>query len=214
MAKPKKYRTWSRRIECNILACYTRANKYDIAEGLDWYQRAHEECRILAARYQLTLEQAAGVVAAISPGKNWGLNILDAETLIDAYQHGARGRKLPNVSSYGWRNVFKSERILAGHSPLDILPITGPKVRAFYLCMLNPCESSEVCIDRHAQALALAYTGAELRAVHAGAQYEYFALHYRRLAERLGLLPHQLQAICWVTWRRLSGVLAQQDIPF
>jgi hypothetical protein len=220
MARVKKHARWSRRLERNILAVYTRASEYDRAEGLEWYAHAHDEALRIADTYHLSLEAACGVIAAISPGKQWGLNVIDAEALIRAFQSGARGYKLPALSPYGGANIRKAESILLGSDPLEVLPETGPKVRAFYLCILDPRECREVVIDRHAKGLAVNRSGvrgatdSEFAVVRAGSEYTQLAWHYRVIAERLGLIPHQLQAICWVTWRRLQGNLDQQDLPF
>jgi hypothetical protein len=216
----KKHSRWSRRLERNILAVHTRASEYDRADGLEWYAHAHSEALRIAEVYGLPLAQAAGAIAAISPGKNWGLNVLDAEELIRAFQRGARGRRLPALSPYGGANIRKCERILEGEAPLAVLPETGPKVRAFYLCILAPRTCQEVVIDRHAKGLAVNRPGVKgatedsAAVVRAGAEYQSLARHYRVIAGRLGLLPHQLQAICWVTWQRLQGNLAQYDLPF
>lgn len=204
----KKSKTWSRRLERNILRVYELANDLDRADGLRWYASAHEQAILTADRNGITLEQSAGVIAAISPGLQWGLNVMQAESLIRAYLAHA---ELPMVGVYGRKNVDKAIRILEGEAPLEVLPLTGPKVRAFYACILNPQTSTEVCVDRHAKCLALGLRGTRKGAASSNkdaivqpAQYPYYAWHYRKLAERLGLVPHQLQAITWVAWRRTA----------
>ena len=32
-------------------------------------------------------------------------------------------------------------------------------------------------------------------------------------AEKQRCLPNQFQSVCWTTWRRLNGVLEQEDLP-
>jgi len=162
------------------------------------------------------LEQAVGVIAALSPGLNWGLNLLQAEEFIREWAKGTRGNKLPIVGVYGYRNVKKSIRILDGERPLDVLG--GDKVRSFYANILDP-TGMEVTIDRHAKGLALRSNSvkgatAEADGIVTPAEYPYYAKHYVKIADRLGLIPNQLQAICWVTWRRLKGNMEQNDLPF
>jgi len=72
---------------------------------------------------------------------------------------------------------------------------------------------------RHAKGLAIRSNSAkgataEIDAIVTNAEYPYYAMHYVKLADRLGLIPNQLQAICWVTWRRLKGNIEQNDLPF
>ena len=124
MSRPsssKRYRQWSRRIERNLLACWTRANEFDRAEGMHWYQSANDDARIISEKYNIPLESVLGVIAALSPGNSWGKNLLDAEVLISEWSKGYRGNKLPLVGTYGRRNRIKSEKILGGKDPLEIL---------------------------------------------------------------------------------------------
>jgi len=161
----------------------------------------------------VTLEQAAGVIASLSPGCQWGRNLQDADQLIAAH---VAWKRLPNVGSYGRRNIVKARKILDGDSPFDVLPETGPKTRAFYSLIVNPANATTVCIDRHAKAVAVnrVGSGVDRTNVVRASEYEFYAWHYRAIAERLGLLSHQLQAVTWVCWRRLHGNLDQTDLPF
>lgn len=213
----KKHIGWSKRIERNILSVYVRANEYDREEGMHWYTNARSSAEVMAHKYRVNVTTAIGVISALSPGRAWGMNLLEAEDFIKAYQKGNRGRDLPIVGTYGYRNIRKSLRILEGTSPLEVLG--GNKVRSFYQNILDPKGSSEVTIDRHAKGLAIrsnSVRGAtsEDDAIVSNSEYPFYAKHYVKLADRLGLIPNQLQAICWVTWRRLKGQLEQDDLPF
>ena len=216
MRARRKYNRYSQRIERNILSVYVRANEYDREEGLHWYANAHETAVVFSHKYGVSLQTVVGVIAALSPGRNWGMNLLEAEDFIREYNKGRRGKDLPIVGTYGYRNIRKTIAILEGKPPLDVLG--GNKVRSFYANILDP-KGMDVTIDRHAKGLAIrsnSVRGAtnELDANVTNAEYPYYAKHYVTLAERLGLIPNQLQAICWVTWRRLKGELNQTDLPF
>lgn len=206
--KPRRY---SIAIERRLLAAYNRANSYDISQGLTWYQTAHDTGVSMAQRYNLSVSQCLGVIAALSPGNEWSRNIQDAETLISYWHAGTRGRKLPVVGTYGRRNRNKAIAILEGDNPLDVLG--GPKVRAFYANMLNPSDPVPVTIDRHAKCCAYGLVSPE-NAIVKPSEYEYIARHFRKAARRVGLVPSTFQAVVWVTWRRLHGVLEQNDLPF
>ena len=207
MTPPKWTRKtpYSEAIERNLLACYYQALTDEQLSGRYWYRMANRTCRLIARQYGVRLSQAAGVLAALSPGREWSLNVQEAEGLISAWQSGARGKDLPLVGSYGRRNVEKAARILQGESPLSILG--GPKVRAFYQCVLNPRDLESVCIDRHAKCAAYNVVASEDSrwfVVRTEAEYEYLAEHYRKVAGIVGLKPMELQAIVWVTWKRLK----------
>lgn len=187
----------------NILSAYSQATPEERKQGLFWYQTAHNDAQAIAHKHGVTIEQAVGVISAISPGLEWGLNLLQADSFIGAFVKDG-GTKLPSVGVYGRKNRRKALNILFGEKPLSILPMTGPKTRAFYSCILDPQSSAEVCVDRHAKCLATNRTKDReaVSAVRAG-EYKNLVRAYSDLAEELGLISHQLQAITWVAWKRL-----------
>ncbi len=217
--KPKRFTRWSRRIERNILAVYFRSTDQDKLAGMTWYGDAHEVAVGLSLKHSTEVSRVVGVLAAISPGNNWGRNIMEADEFISAF---VRGYTLPSVGVYGRRNVAKARRILNGESPESVLHTkTGPKVWAFYSNILDPMNSQELTIDRHAKALAYnlpskrkGFASDDKLSIVGRVEYRYLVRHYRVIAERLGLVPHQLQAVTWVTWKRLQGRLEQSEIPF
>ncbi len=207
MAKRKRYNT--KRMEANIRLVYSQATDTERAEGLLWYQTAHNDAQAIADKYNVPLSHAVGVIAAISPSLSWGLNIIQASEFIGAFKGK---RKLPSVGVYGRKNPAKALRILNGENPLDVLPETGPKTRAFYRCIENPIESFAVVCDRHAKCLAhYRLTDREaFSVVRKGKEYNTLATCYAKVAEEVGLQPHQLQAITWLAWRRI----VTEEVPF
>ncbi len=200
MAK-RKAKTWSRKFETNILKVYNRATDAEREQGLYWYATANKDAQAIAERHNVPLKHVAGVIAALSPGLEWGLNLLQADELISAFK---TDKPRPSVGVYGKKNVNKAYEILQGQDPLTVLPKTGPKTRAFYSCIESPENSFQVTIDRHAKCLAYwRLTDREAISAVRPAEYEHLARHYNVISERLGLMPHQLQAITWVAWKRI-----------
>ena len=71
---------------------YVKATPQAIADARDWYPRAHQECvRILAETLEaypkstITLQDVAGVMAAMSPRQAWDQNIVSTSKVINAY---------------------------------------------------------------------------------------------------------------------------------
>ena len=200
----------SRKITNNLLALWESRTETDESEGLLWYARANRRGQELAVRHNVTLGQAIGVIAVLSPGCEWGKNLQYADELLAAWNSGKRGPDLPMVGVYGNKNLDKAKAILSGHSPTVVIPDSSKKVKAFYSCLINPAESQDVVIDRHAKCAALG-----LRSKKSGyasqdvtvrsAEYVYLARHYVKLADRFGLLPSQLQAVLWVSWKRVAA---------
>lgn len=187
-------------VERRLLKLYFSADALTVAHGANWYARQHKVCEELAHQYGIETEQACAVIAALSPGRAWELNVKDAESVIREYANGKRGRKLSLVGTYGWRNMTLAERVLSGNELIaDIL--LGPKVYAFFCCLLLPDVSTHVVIDRHAKQACLGDWKAENQVVK-NSEYDYFAGYYRRVAKKVGCLPLQAQAIIWIVYRR------------
>lgn len=203
MASPskKKTRISHKRMVTNIRDVFNSAAPQERLEGMNWYLKAHVEANAMATKYRIPTAQAVGVVAALSPGNVWERNLEHARLLINDFKAGLRGADLPLVGSYGRNNVTKSERILLGEDPRDVLG--GLKVRAFYECLLNPWNpaDSAVCIDRHAKSIAMGYRVLDKDASVSPKQYALISAAYRAAANELQLAPHQIQAITWVAWR-------------
>lgn len=163
--------------------------------GHGWYQSAHTVAYMMAHTTGISMEQACGVIAALSPACPWERNILDAWAL-------CKGNDSHAFTTYG-PNIEKGRRILAGESPLDVLG--GNKVRAFYSLLLNPADSTTVCVDRHAVKACTRrfWWGDKEPQQFLRSQYGRCANAYRHVAAVCGVLPHQVQATCWIVQRGL-----------
>ena len=191
----------------NIKAIHQLATPIEIAEGQAWYPTARTIARTLASRYDIHEAEAAGVIAALSPRNRWERNVQDAEALIAAYvAAGAEQAMLTKVCTFS-NNKAKAVRILEAGvlTDADVLNIlSGPKLREFYSCIRG---IADVCIDGHAFCI---WNGgrtvlADVPKIGVKLRREIKA-DYTQAANDLGLTPAALQAITWVTWRRLHGV--------
>lgn len=203
MASPskKKTRISQKRMVTNIRDVFNSAAPVERLEGMNWYLKAHVEANAMATKYRMPTASVVGVVAALSPGNSWERNIEHARLLINDFKAGLRGADLPLVGSYGRNNVVKSERILLGENPREVLG--GLKVRAFYECLLNPWNPKDgaVCIDRHAKSVAFGYRVADRDSTVTPKQYGLIAAAYKTVANELQVAAHVVQAVTWVAWR-------------
>jgi hypothetical protein len=179
--------------ENNVRKVYARATDADLAVGRNWYANAHEIAKEIAFG---NARIGAGVLAAISPMMGWKQNIATAKKMIQTLQFkGCLGN-----------SCRKAERICLGEDPWTVLQ--GNKVLAFFSNIVYPNQYGEVTIDRHAIAIALGRnaTNAEAQKLSNIKYYNEVADAYRNIAREVGLKPHELQAVCWVTWRREKGL--------
>jgi hypothetical protein len=173
-----------------ILATLDKATPEQREQGRAWYRQAHALAWTLAVRYGVSIEQAAGVIAALSPNVRWEKNVQYAEQFLSTAYAPTFGRSRRNA-----------ERIVLGEPVLDVL--TGPKERAFFRCIFDPERADAVCIDRHAHDLAVGerYGSSRKRLLERAGGYKRFSDAYALAARKAGLLASEIQAITWLAWR-------------
>lgn len=188
------------------------ASAADIEQGKNWYQRAYDlAVRFIHTYDGLTLGQAIGVIAALSPNNKWVRNCQDAESMIRLW-HVGQDPRTAKVCTFN-SNKDKAARILELESPdsetiQNIL--SGQKVVAFYRCISGYTDT--VCVDGHAYAIYLGervpttQTPSLGKALYAAITRSY-VLASERSVDTCGeyLTPAQVQAVTWVTYRRLLG---------
>lgn len=193
----------------NILTLYSQANQEEIEQGFNWYSEARQYCRQLACEYSLPLPIVASVLATLSPNCSWAMNKADCRRTIEAYKQGT-DFKYFRVATY-MRNKVKAWHIL--HDS-DLSQCRGQKVTAFRACILSP-YSRQVCIDSHAYCIAVGreYTTQSMPVIRPK-DYKAISMAYRTAASDLKMAAYRLQAIVWVTRRRLlNGTHNQFSLP-
>jgi len=184
-------------LERNITAYYFLATKKELANGCEWYRKAYWECARLGAQYNVPVDTVICIVAALSPRNRWSRNLIDAEQILI---HGENA----TVSTFN-TNKEKAVRILNGEAPLDVL--SGNKVRSFYNCVSSPsCYC--VCVDSHAYAVAAGF-GERIKVKSntiTDKVYQAVTQAYQAVAEQFNVLPLELQATTWLTYRRVHKI--------
>ncbi len=186
----------------NILSVYDMAELRHGVEGKLWYLQAHELVN--------GAEREAGILAALSPATNWERNITLFRDMVDT-----------NDCHHIYGNAIDKARLIRnGANPLEILG--GRKVRSFFYNILYPRRLGHVTVDRHAVSIALLGANPNKCSSRRTATipddeakgildrpggYIIVAAAYRSAARRVGLLPHELQAICWLVWRERYAYL-------
>lgn len=198
---PSRYSKLNPAITSRILRAYRAASPSDLEDGTTWYPRANEWCEELAREYGTTLEVVAGLTAVLSPGCPWERN--QGATTAALVAHKYKDALPSHISVYGYLAIDKAQRILNGVDPLDVL--SGPKVSAFYACLVAPTTSRAVVVDRHARCLALGLQRSDANGIVKGErEFIYLAQHYENAAVKLGVLPSTVQAVTWVHWRNTA----------
>ncbi len=171
--------------------------------GLFWYPTTHVDALASSVRYDLPLDVVVGVISALSPKLSWLRNVKAADRVISAYVNGEGRKSLTGTSVPCYRaNVDKAWNILRSGSARDYFVYeTGPKTFCFSDNILRPWASELVTVDRHAFRAWMADNNAGERLT--ARQYRLAAADFVTLASEYGVRPLQLQAIAWLTWKRL-----------
>lgn len=184
----------------HVTAVFREATAEQVLTGSDWYKEAHSVAEGLSERYGVTLEVAAGVIAALSPMQSWGANKNLAERFL-----AAGGLDSGYLSS----GLAKARAILEGLDPeVAFGTPTSRKTRAFYHSIVTSGITDSVCIDRHAYDIATDTRNTDAtRPSLAGKRYDEVARVYihaaRVLSAEFGeISPAQVQAVTWVAWRQ------------
>lgn len=188
-----------------ILGVYQLANAGERHYGARWYPDAFKVAQTLGGEFNLNAYTVAGVIAALSPRNKWERNIADAANIVRTYKAGGEIAALKcKVCTFN-NNKQKAVQILAedisDHQTLR-LTLKGPKLTEFYNCITGSLP--DVCIDGHAYSIWLgdrvALANVPKISTKLRAQIK---ADYIKAAAELGLTPSTVQAITWLTWRRL-----------
>jgi hypothetical protein len=188
----------------SILKVYKQSTIGERREGIWYWLQTRDRLEQVAMKNGISLRKVTGVFAALSPNNDEDGNYLDLKAMVDWYLAGGRD-DLPKIRSYPL-NREKAKKILLGRDPIDILK--GNKVRSYYLNCFGPVDPEPVCIDGH---MVSVWLGRRIllrskEATITTTRYNMVAEDIRFAAKSEGILPNQMQAICWLTWKRINNI--------
>lgn len=187
----------------NIRKVLDRAGAVEINEGRNAYFNYRRVCCGLAEYYGYPLEQTTAVFAALSPNNDYVGNLRSTASVLLAHRLGVPLEAV-RISTYNHCRD-RAWSYLNGTSFLET--VKGKKIRSFYHNLLNPMDSHYVTIDGHAFNI---WTGRRVSLktmARAKLNYDRVADDYRAVAASAGLLPSQLQAITWLTWKWIHNII-------
>jgi len=189
----------------NIVSVYNRSTPDEVREGKYWYSVAQQECLTIANQYSLPLHTVSGVTAALSPTNRWETNVQNSAEMCKIFVSGGDVTETRPSTYRTMRD--KAWGILSDMLPHDAVAsrLNGRKISAFHQCIMG---EDAVCIDGHAWCIAMDDRRPMQSVPSIGKQdYKLLCDAYRIAAARVGLPKgYQMQAITWVTWRRIHNV--------
>lgn len=201
-----------RKLVNSILRFFNEATPNEIREGLNWYNEAYQYCKELAERFLLPVQVVAGIIAAYSPQTGW----LENKRFTLSFLMNPSKRQKSLVQDEKARKIAGLNCENEIYNSLSINDAAF-KTKAFFLNILNPDIVTSVTIDRHAIAVCIQHPNKteslsdDYGKITKG-QYQFFEKAYVIAAEKLDILPQQLQAITWTVYRRLRDLRKYEDL--
>lgn len=181
-------------IDRQLKYVFSQANDYEYNEGLRWYQEANLYLQEISNHFNLPISLTCALCACLSPNASWNQNVKDTYTLI---RFKAAGRF--KVTTY-FRNKQKAKQIF---KTKDTSLLSGRKVLPFFDNLLRPQESTEVTIDTHIVRCSVNNSNLEVSYIPP-THWNCIKETIEGIAKENNLLPLQVQAILWITWKRLT----------
>ena len=195
----------------NIKAIFKLATPQEIKDGIAWYLEANTISKEIATKNNISHRTVTGVIAALSPTNKWHHNVRNAAELVNAFINGdamesVKVSTYPKMKEKAW-SILKD--MLDGHDEIRTR-LNGDKITAFYECIegMDSC-----CIDGHAYNIwegnrrnmqDVPSIGKKLRKEIVS---DYVQAANETIVNGRPLKAYEMQAITWVTWRRIHGIV-------
>lgn len=170
-------------------------------QGKNWYFEVNEYCQTLSEYFNIPLIKVAGIMSALSPNNTFQSNVKSLERFLRT----SGNCKVPCFNT----QKNKAQAILDAPSSItesEVKEILGKglKTRAFFENIYRPKTSQAVTVDRWqirwAENLELLPKDVSLT----NKRYNLISEAVKEYSEKLGIMPHQFQAITWVKIRGME----------
>lgn len=188
----------------NILQVYHKAKEYEWDLGITTYLRYHQRIFQMASKFDM--EDRLAVIVAMFVAVSSDFYQDDSFATLQLCLEHFPKKEIPGITTYP-TGVDRAIALWEGADPKTIFQI--PKTYNYYMNLWNPCHPRYITIDGHMMSV---WKGRRVRLKSretkiTGREYRMMADDYKTVARELGLLPSQLQAICWLTWKRLNKII-------
>lgn len=180
-----------------IRKVYEQATIQEIESGLTWYNEARVFCTDMSTVYKCTVFEVAQITSLLSPQKKWEQNKEEVEAFLKLLKHDI----IPLKGFFASKATMQEckDVILKGY----VIPSHRTKTFSF---AHNIAFDFSMCvtIDRHA--IKIAYGEFDAKPIGiTEKRYRQAQAAYETLATELNVKPYELQAITWVTYKRITG---------
>ena len=187
----------------NIRKVADQATPEEVLEGKFWYPQAYQDCLRVAEEYEVPVELVVDIISVTSPTIRWERNITLSGAMLKTHREG----RLTEFIGDGYqRNIEKAKEMIWRFFEFGEWGgiLSGPKVTSFANCILHYSRPQLPVVDVRAFSIAAGkrYTVQTMPSVNSNRLW-IIRRAFTEVAESRGFLPQELQAITWLTWRRL-----------
>jgi hypothetical protein len=188
----KLYKAPERVIE-NMRSVHDQCLQEELVNGKDWYRHANLFSLALAETYKVSEMKVAGVIAALSPQKEWQHNKVLAEEFL---------RTKGKITRHTALQSNKARKILNyAQTREDIeLYLGGLKTINFFNNIYDPESREHVTVDRHHIYLSIGWDAQSCTPK----QYDFLKQNTVIFAKEVDMIPSELQSTLWVCWKRIK----------
>lgn len=193
----------------NIQKILEQASEIDIREGKMAFRNYHNLLKNISEYYQVGFTGTVAAFSSLSPNQSYLLNLRSLISLIIGVKEN---KKLENIRVSGYRHCLnRAHQYLIGEKDF-LLETKGPKIRNFYCSILLPFDKRFITIDGHMFCIWKNKRETMKTVAISGFEYEKVANDFKKVAKANNLIPNQLQAILWFTWKRINNIVYSPQV--
>lgn len=177
----------------NLQWMYDNVTHKDYQKGKGWYASANSFSHHLSVKYGISQMKASGIISAFSPLKEWNLNKRMAEEFIESKGTFYRHTELQAGKALLIYNGKEDKQLIESS-------LGGQKTINFFNNIYNPSDENYVTVDRHHLYICLR---ADVQSC-TQKQYSLIKENTIKFSKSVNLKPCDVQAMLWVTWKRLK----------
>lgn len=195
----------------NIIKIYDMATPEEKRDGVVWYAVALADCNRIAIDNGVPLHIVVGVCAALSPNNKWDRNIVNTSDMVQAFINGEDMDSF-KVSTYHAmkRKAWGILEAMPSSDEEVMTMLNGQKIISFFRNIMG----HDTCtVDGHARNIAYGVREGLTGSISIGKkeyailQEEYVKAGKKKRINGRALKAFEMQAITWVVWRRIHGIV-------
>ena len=195
----------------NIIKIYDMATPEEKRNGVIWYAEALAACSRIGLDNGVPLHIVVGVCAALSPNNKWDRNIVNTREMVQAFINGDDMDSFKVSTYHAMKN--KAWGILEAMPKTEeevMVLLNGQKIVSFFQNIMG----HDTCtVDGHARNIAYGVREGLTGSISIGKkeyatlQDEYVKAGKKKRINGRPLKAFEMQAITWVVWRRVHGIV-------